>query len=165
MLRAIRRRLDVPGVARLGMWSGVFATLACNVGYGITRDLGASLAHLIPGSVMAGWPSYAFIVCTEAALLMARRVARATAPARTAPPVAAPAAPPAKPPEPAAAAPQIRLAPLGPDHPAVKAYRASVEAGAPLSERRLAVGHLDGNRRAAKRAIQVASNGHAPARP
>lgn len=43
--------------------------------------------------------------------------------------------------------------------PALAAYRASVAAGAPLSQRQLAYEHLNGNRHAARRAIAATMNG------
>lgn len=63
-------------IATLGVWSGIAGTLAANVGYGITANEGYGLPHEIVGSIVSGWPSYAFLVTVEVTIMSARRTAK-----------------------------------------------------------------------------------------
>lgn len=77
LLRSARAGTPAPWLGQAMLASAVIATLAANVGYG--------WAWGPVGAAISGWPAYAFIGCTEMAILMVRRTA-----------VAAPAAAPAK---------------------------------------------------------------------
>ena len=65
LLRAARDRITAPWLAQVMLASAVLATLAANVGYG--WQWGPA------GAALSGWPAYAFIGCTEMAILMVRR--------------------------------------------------------------------------------------------
>ncbi len=67
MLRAVRRGLGVPWLARTMLVLGVGATLACNVAYG--------LPYGVVGSLISAWPAVAFIGSAEMLIGMARRTA------------------------------------------------------------------------------------------
>jgi Protein of unknown function (DUF2637) len=65
MLRAARRGLGTPWLARFMLVLAVSATLACNVAYGAPFGL--------TGALLSGWPAAAFIGCAEMALGLVRR--------------------------------------------------------------------------------------------
>jgi len=65
LLRAARDGITAPWLAQVMLASAVLATLAANVGYG--WQWGPA------GAALSGWPAYAFIGCTEMAILMVRR--------------------------------------------------------------------------------------------
>jgi Protein of unknown function (DUF2637) len=69
MLRAARRDIGTPWLARTMLGLAVGATLAANIGYG--------LPYGIPGAMLSGWPAVAFVGCAEMAIGMVRRVTRA----------------------------------------------------------------------------------------
>jgi hypothetical protein len=68
MLRAARRDIGTPWLARGMLGLAVMATLAANIGYG--------LPYGIPGALLSGWPAVAFVGCAEMAIGMVRRVTR-----------------------------------------------------------------------------------------
>ena len=72
MLRAARASVSSPWLARGMLLLAVGATLACNVGYGVS--------HGWPGALLSGWPAVAFVGCAEVAISMSRRTAPKTAP-------------------------------------------------------------------------------------
>lgn len=78
MLRAVRRGLSVPWLARTMLVLGVGATLACNVAYGIPFGP--------VGELISAWPAVAFIGSAEMLIGMARRTARGKAQQPVAPP-------------------------------------------------------------------------------
>src|SRR6266700_3795900 len=94
LLRAARLDIPTPGLAQVGLFSAVAATLAANVGYGLSANLGRGWLHATVGSLLAGWPAYAFIICAELAIGMVRRAGRkARKPVATPQPVATRPAP------------------------------------------------------------------------
>lgn len=122
--------------ARLGLWSGIAATVTANVLYGV---------HYGPlGAILSGWPAYAFIIAAETMMAQIRRYESAPA---TAPLVGAgdladdesPADPVADEPEPIEPAPAAELPPVpsSSEHAAEMAFRATHAAGNPLSGRQL----------------------------
>jgi hypothetical protein len=76
MLRAARRDIGTPWLARFMLGLAVAATLAANIGYG--------LPYGVSGAMLSGWPAVAFVGCAEMAIGMVRRVTRSV-------PVAVPA--------------------------------------------------------------------------
>ena len=58
------QRLNVPWLARVMLWSGVVATLACNVGYGLTYG--------IVGALFSAWPAIAFVGSVETILQLGK---------------------------------------------------------------------------------------------
>jgi hypothetical protein len=124
MLRSARAGVTTPWLARTMLFLAVAATLACNVGFG--------LPHGWPGALLSGWPAVAFCGCAEVAIGMSRRTARRV-PDRTAVTDRKRAAPKRT----------TRSGPAGPratvpPPAATDAYRASLTAGTPLSERAIA---------------------------
>jgi Protein of unknown function (DUF2637) len=69
MLRAARRDMGTPWLARTMLGLAVAATLAANIGYG--------LPYGVPGALLSGWPAVAFVGCAEMAIGMVRRISRA----------------------------------------------------------------------------------------
>ena len=65
LLRAAWLGVRPPWLAQVMLLSSVLATLAANVAYGAAAGM--------TGALLSGWPAYAFIGCTEMAILMARR--------------------------------------------------------------------------------------------
>lgn len=65
MLRSARTGLTTPRLARSMLLLAVGATLACNVGYG--------LSHGWPGALLSGWPAVAFVGSAEVAIGMSGR--------------------------------------------------------------------------------------------
>jgi hypothetical protein len=169
LLRAARLDLAPPWLAQAGVVSGVLATLACNVGFGLTTSQGRGTGHEITGSLLSGWPALAFIICAELAIGMVRKVARKRVPRPVPATVAEPPARPVTEPGPAGTAPAVAQPVLAGGRKrgtepagfpaAVEAVRVIYAAGQQVSLRQIAADHLDGNRHAAARAQAAALNG------
>lgn len=68
MLHESRAGRPVPGLARSGLWLGIAATIAANVGYGA--------AYGLVGALISAWPAAAFILSAETILTIVHRSRR-----------------------------------------------------------------------------------------
>ena len=135
MLRAARSGLGTPWLARSMLGLAVSATLACNVGYGLPVG--------VPGALPSGWPAVVFIGCAEMAIGMVHC-------ARPLPPAGQPGT-------------AVAHGGTSAEEAARLAWRASIAAGNPLSQRQLA-SRFGMTRPAAARLhkeVIAESNGHA----
>jgi hypothetical protein len=130
------------------------------IGFGVTVSVFANvMSQIAYGPLAAGWAAVPALGFALSTFLLERWLKAQVSPARPATarrratrPEAA-ASVPARP----AVAPARTAVPAATLAAAAAAYRDSVDAGKPLSERKLAAAHLDGNRRAAARVIAAAA--------
>jgi hypothetical protein len=130
------------------VWSGIGATLACNVAYG------ASFGVL--GALIWGWPAYSFILAAGGMVAVVKRVSAAPPSARTAE---------AGTPAPSAVlVPDALVAPVAADAEQAAAawYRSSLASGFKVSQRQIADQFGLPRSRAANlvKAVAAESNGH-----
>lgn len=78
MLHESRAGRSVPGLARAGLWLGIAATIAANVGYGT--------AYGLVGALISAWPAAAFILAAETVLTIVHR-SRGSQASQSGPPV------------------------------------------------------------------------------
>lgn len=109
LLHEARNGRDAPALARVMLWLGIGGTVGANVAYGSAFGL--------LGAVISAWPAISFIGAVEMVMLLVRRSRDLHEPA---------------------VAPAARLVPGDVEEAVKVAYRASVAAGAPLSQRAMA---------------------------
>ena len=142
LLHEARNGRGAPGLARVMLWLGIAATVGANVAFGVRSG--------VLGAVISAWPAIAFTGAVEMAMTLVRR-ARGPRAAADTPAVAA---------VPSAAA--LPVAPGDVREAVVAAYAASVAAGAPLSQRAMAV-RFGISRRQVSQLVTRVTGGNVPA--
>lgn len=138
LLHEARAGRSAPTLARFLLGLGVAATLLANVAYGV--------AYGLVGAAVSAWPALSFIGSVELVMLMIRRSRDSAAEPEPAP------------------EPVRETVPADVEQAARVAYRATVAAGNPLSERQVA-DRFGMTRPQAKKimaSVAAGSNGHGP---
>lgn len=149
ILHCARHRMTVPGLAWLLLGAGIAAVLAANVAHGLAYGPG--------GALVGAWPAVALVGGYELLMWLVRSSADQPAPA----PVAdEPAHAPATEPTPVL---ESTGEPVDDAADARKAYRASLDANEPLSERALAARYGRSRNWARSRITEAAEHEGGPA--